>query len=75
LKTADFYYDLPEELIAQDPLLDRTESRLLALDRGSGDIKHSTFRDICNYLKPGDCLVLNNTKVFPARLFGVIKDT
>lgn len=75
MKTADFYYDLPEELIAQDPLIDRTESRLLALEKSTGEIKHSKFRDICNYLKPGDCLVLNNTKVLPARLFGIKKDT
>ncbi len=75
LKTSDFYYDLPKELIAQDPLLDRTESRLLALNRNTGEMQHSYFKDICRFLKKGDCLVLNNTKVLPARLFGIKKDT
>ena len=66
----DFDYDLPEELIAQDPLLDRSSSRLLVLDKESGEIKHQVFREIVDYLMPGDCLVLNNTRVLPARLFG-----
>lgn len=70
LRTSDFYFDLPEELIAQDPLLDRSGSRLLMLDKTSGEIKHEIFRDIIEYLNPGDCLVLNNTKVIPARLIG-----
>ena len=75
LKTSDFYFDLPGELIAQDPLEERTSSRLLILDKKTGDIKHQAFRNIIDYLNPGDCLVLNNTKVLPARLLGVKKDT
>ena len=75
MKTSDFYYDLPKELIAQDPLEDRSSSRLLVLHRKSGEIEHRIFSDIADYLKPGDCLVRNNTKVIPARLFGVRKDT
>lgn len=71
----DFYYDLPQELIAQDPLEDRSSSRLLLLDKKSGDIKHKHFRDITHFLRPGDCLVINNTKVLPARLYGVKEDT
>ena len=67
----DFDYDLPEELIAQDPLEDRSSSRLMVLDKKTGDIEHKIFRDVVDYLQPGDCLVLNNTKVIPARLFGV----
>ena len=67
----DFYYDLPEELIAQDPLIDRSSSRLMTLSRESGAIEHRVFQDIIKYLSPGDCLVLNNTKVIPARLYGV----
>ncbi|NLL72845.1 MAG: tRNA preQ1(34) S-adenosylmethionine ribosyltransferase-isomerase QueA [Clostridiales bacterium] len=70
MKTNDFYYDLPEELIAQDPLEDRTNSRLLVLDRHTGEYEHKKFKDITNYLRKGDCLVLNNTKVIPARLIG-----
>ena len=66
----EFYYDLPEELIAQDPLTDRSSSRLLTLDKNSGAFSHHVFRDIVNYLNPGDCLVINNTKVIPARLMG-----
>ena len=73
LKTSDFYFDLPGELIAQDPLEERTSSRLLILDKKTGDIKHQAFRNIIDYLNPGDCLVLNNTKVLPARLLGVKK--
>ena len=75
LKTSDFYFDLPKELIAQDPLEDRSASRLLMVDKNTGDIKHEVFRNIVDYLHPGDCLVLNNTKVLPARLLGVKEDT
>lgn len=71
----DFYFDLPQELIAQDPLEDRSSSRLLVLDKNTGAIEHRVFKDIVNYLRPGDCLVINDTKVIPARLFGVKKDT
>ncbi len=70
MKKQDFYFDLPEELIAQDPLQDRASSRLLVLDKESGVIKHLTFPHILDYLKEGDCLVINNTKVIPARLIG-----
>lgn len=66
----DFYYDLPQELIAQDPLEDRSSSRLLVLNKETGEMEHTDFKHIINYLKPEDCLVLNNTKVIPARLFG-----
>ena len=75
MKTADFYYDLPEELIAQDPLTDRSASRLMVLNRERRTIEHRHFSDIGNYLKPGDCLVRNNTRVIPARLLGVKPDT
>ena len=75
MKTSDFYYDLPEELIAQDPLEDRSASRLLVLNKGTGEITHRHFRDIKEYLRPGDCLVINDTKVIPARLYGVKTDT
>lgn len=75
LKVSDFDYDLPEELIAQDPLEDRSSSRLLVLDRQSGDMSHEHFTDIVKYLKPGDCLVINDTKVIPARLLGFKEDT
>ncbi len=75
LKKSDFYFELPQELIAQDPLKDRSASRLLMLDKRTGDIEHHTFREIINYLQPGDCLVLNDTKVIPARLLGVREDT
>ena len=70
LKKSDFYFDLPQELIAQDPLEDRSSSRLLVLDKHTGEISHHVFKDIVDYLRPGDCLVLNNTKVIPARLLG-----
>lgn len=75
LKTSDFYFDLPEELIAQDPLQVRSASRLLVLDKESGQISHHGFSDILQYLVPGDCLVLNDTKVIPARLLGCKEDT
>lgn len=71
----DFYYELPQELIAQDPLEDRSDSRLMVLDKKTGTVRHQVFREIIDYLKPGDCLVINNTKVIPARLYGVKKDT
>lgn len=70
LLKSDYYYDLPEELIAQDPLEDRSSSRLLVLDKKTGAYEHRIFRDILDYLNPGDCLVLNNTRVIPARLIG-----
>lgn len=66
----DFNYDLPQELIAQDPLLDRSSSRLMVLDQKTGDIEHKVFTDIIDYLNPGDCMVINDTKVIPARLIG-----
>ncbi|WP_075719875.1 tRNA preQ1(34) S-adenosylmethionine ribosyltransferase-isomerase QueA [Roseburia sp. 499] len=66
----DFYYDLPQELIAQDPLEDRSSSRLLVLNKETGEMEHTNFKHIIDYLNPEDCLVLNNTKVIPARLFG-----
>ena len=75
LRKSDFYFELPEELIAQDPLEDRSGSRLLMLDKTTGDVEHHIFREIVDYLRPGDCLVLNNTKVLPARLMGVKEDT
>lgn len=75
MKTSDFYYDLPKELIAQDPLEDRSSSRLMVLHRKSGRLEHRHFSDIIEYFKPGDCLVRNNTKVIPARLYGVREDT
>ena len=75
MKTSDFYYDLPEELIAQDPLEDRSSSRLMVLDRESGEISHHIFKDIIEYLNPEDCLVINDTKVIPARLYGIKEDT
>ena len=75
MKTSDFYYELPKELIAQDPLPDRSSSRLMVLHRKSGTIEHKNFKNIVDYIRPGDCLVRNNTKVIPARLFGVKEDT
>lgn len=71
----DFDYELPQELIAQDPLPDRSASRLMVLNRRTGAVEHRHFRDILGYLREGDCLVLNNTKVIPARLYGVKEDT
>ena len=71
----DFYYDLPEELIAQDPLEKRSNSRLMILDKKSGDVTHRHFYDIKEYLRPGDCLVINNTRVIPARLYGEREET
>ncbi len=75
MKTDDFDYDLPEELIAQTPIKKRDESRLMILDKTTGKINHKHFKDIIDYLSPGDCLVLNDTKVIPARLIGVKVDT
>ena len=75
MKTSDFYYELPEELIAQDPLEDRSSSRLLYLNRESGEITHGVFTDVKKYLVPGDTLVINDTKVIPARLYGVREGT
>ena len=70
MKTSDFNYDLPEQLIAQVPLKDRASSRLMVLDRHTGKVEHKSFMNIIDYLNPGDTLVLNNTKVIPARIFG-----
>lgn len=75
LKTSDFYFDLPPELIAQDPLADRSASRLLVLDKNTGETRHESFKNIIDYLNPGDALVLNNTRVLPARLHGIREDT
>ena len=75
MRRQDFYYELPEELIAQDPLEDRSGSRLLVLDRRSGAVSHHVFREITDYLEPGDCLVINDTKVIPARLIGAKEGT
>lgn len=75
LKKSDFYFDLPEELIAQDPLEDRSSSRLLMLQKDSGEIKHEIFKNVIEYLREEDCLVLNNTRVIPARLLGEKEDT
>ena len=75
LKTQDYYFDLPQELIAQDPLADRTSSRLLVMNRRTGEIEHRIFRDITEYLRPGDTIVLNDTKVIPARLLGTKEGT
>ena len=75
MKTSDFYFDLPEELIAQVPILDRSSSKLMVLDKETGDIEHKTFKNVIDYLNPGDCLVLNNTRVIPARLIGEKVDT
>ena len=75
MKVSDFNYDLPQELIAQVPIKNRDESRLMVLDRKSKTIEHKIFKDILDYLKPGDCLVRNNTKVIPARLYGIKEET
>ncbi len=75
MKLSEFSYDLPKELIAQDPLEDRTSSRLMLLDKDSGEVRHDVFSNIIDYLNPGDCLVLNDTKVIPARLIGTKADT
>jgi len=75
MELKDFHYDLPEELIAQEPIANRDMSRLLVLDKNNGEIKHRSFRDILEYLNEGDCLVMNNTRVIPARLIGVKKES
>ena len=75
MKTHDFYYDLPEELIAQEPLSERSSSRLMVLNKSNGEISHKHFYDITDYLEPGDCLILNDTRVLPARLYGVKEET
>ena len=75
MKTSEFDFDLPEELIAQTPLKERSESRLLVLHRSTSEIEHRHFYDLCDYLKPGDVLVRNNTRVIPARLFGTKEET
>ena len=75
MKTSDFYYDLPEELIAQTPILERDHSRLMKLDRNSGEVTHLHYYDIVDQLKPGDCLILNNSRVLPARLYGIKEGT
>ena len=75
LKTSDYYYELPPELTAQDPLEDRSASRLMVLDKKTGAVSHHVFREITSFLNPGDCLVLNNTRVIPARLMGVREET
>ena len=75
MKLHDFYYDLPKELIAQEPLKERDMSRLLVLDKNTGAIEHKIFKDVIDYLNEGDCLVMNNSRVIPARLYGIKKDT
>ena len=75
MKTSDFYYDLPQELIAQTPLTDRSSSRLLSVDKNTGELEHGVFTDILQKINPGDCLVVNNTRVLPARLYGVKEGT
>lgn len=75
MKTSDFYYDLPEELIAQTPIEPRNASRLMLLNKSNGKVEHKIFRDLTEYLEPGDCLILNNTRVIPARIYGVKKET
>lgn len=75
MKTSDFFYELPPELIAQEPLADRSTSRLMTLDKESGEISHKHFYDIVDMLEEGDCLILNDTKVLPARLYGAKEDT
>ena len=75
MQVSEFNYDLPKELIAQVPIKNRDESRLMVLDRDKQTIEHKTFKDIVDFLQPGDCLVRNNTKVIPARLYGIKEET
>lgn len=75
MSVKDYWFDLPKEQIAQDPLPDRSSSKLMVLDKDTGEVTHKIFTDIINYLEPGDCLVLNNTKVIPARLYGKKEET
>ena len=70
MQTSDFFYELPQELIAQTPLEPRDSSRLMILNKSDGSIEHKIFRDIIDYLNPGDCLILNDTRVIPARIYG-----
>ena len=74
-KTSDYFYELPPELIAQTPIEPRDHSSMLVLDKSTGATSHAHFYDILNYLKPGDCLILNDSRVLPARIFGTKKDT
>ena len=75
MKTSDFYYDLPEELIAQTPLEPRDSSRLMILHKKTGEIEHRHFYDILDYLNEGDCLIMNDSRVLPARIYGVKDET
>ena len=75
MKTSDFFYNLPEELIAQTPIEPRNASRLMLLDKSNGNVQHKIFSDLTDFLNEGDCLVLNNTRVIPARIYGVKKET
>ncbi len=75
MKTSDFYYDLPQELIAQTPMVPRDMSRLMVIDKNTGEVEHKIFKDLIDYLRPGDCLILNDTRVIPARIYGVKKET
>lgn len=75
MKTSDFYYDLPQELIAQTPVEPRNSSRLMILHKDSGGLEHRIFKDLPEYLRPGDCLILNDTRVIPARIYGVKEET
>lgn len=75
MKTSDFYYDLPQELIAQTPIEPRDESRLMVVDKNTGEVTHKIFKDLIDYLNPNDCLILNDTRVIPARIYGVKKQT
>ncbi len=75
MKTSDFFYELPQELIAQTPVEPRNASRLMVLDRSSGNVEHKIFKDLTDYLNEGDCLILNDTRVIPARIYGVKEET
>ena len=75
MKKHDFYYDLPNELIAQTPIEPRDASRMMVVNRQTGKIEHKHFYDVVDYLNPGDCLILNDTKVLPARLYGIKDET
>lgn len=75
MKRNEFFYDLPKELIAQTPIEPRDSSRMLVMDKKTGELEHKIFRDITDYMNPGDCLILNNTKVLPARMYGIRTDT
>ena len=75
MKTSDFYYDLPQELIAQTPIEPRNMSRLMVIDKNTGEVEHKIFKDLTDYLRAGDCLILNDTRVIPARIYGVKKET